>query len=120
MAYVLCYYDWDWATAEEYFRRALQLNPSYVHARHMSARFLSTTGRHDEALQQLRFARELDPHATILHANEGVILYFARRYDHAISKLRQTLELDPQYSVAHWDSASRSKRRVTWLRLSNR
>ena len=102
MAYVLCYYDWEWTRAEEHFKRALALNPSHANAHHMYSRFLSTTGRIDEAIEQLRLARELDPLATILHANEGVILYFARRYDEAIVRLRQTLELDPKYAVAMW------------------
>ena len=31
------FYEWDWATAEREYKRAIELNPSYANAHHMYA-----------------------------------------------------------------------------------
>ncbi len=55
------YYDWDWASAEQEFQRSLQLNPNDAAVRHRYSRYLSTVGRIDDALREIRRAQELDP-----------------------------------------------------------
>lgn len=102
LAYIKVYYEWDWQGAEVEFRRALELLPSHADLHHRYSRYLSTLGRHDEALAELRRAHELDPLSHLLHANLAMIYYFARRYDDAIEQLQRTLELDPKFPTAHW------------------
>jgi TolB-like protein/DNA-binding SARP family transcriptional activator/Tfp pilus assembly protein PilF len=51
----------DWPTAESEFRRALQLAPSNALAHHWYAILLVTLDRKEEALREIRRARELDP-----------------------------------------------------------
>ncbi len=54
-------YDWDWATAEPEYKRALELNPSSSAIHAWYADYLSTMERHDEAIAELRRSHDLDP-----------------------------------------------------------
>ena len=51
------FFDWDWATAEAAYRKAVALDPSYAHAHRMLGVLLATIGRHEEARSCLRRAR---------------------------------------------------------------
>jgi TolB-like protein/Tfp pilus assembly protein PilF len=101
-AYIETYYEWHWAAAEVEFRRSLALNPNDATVLHWYSRFLASSGRIDEALEQIARAQELDPLDPGLKANAGVINYFGRRYDRAIDVLKELLEKDPEDSTAHW------------------
>jgi serine/threonine protein kinase/tetratricopeptide (TPR) repeat protein len=102
LAYILTYYDWNWAEAEREFQRSLTLNPNDATVHHRYSRYLSSLGRIDEALNEIRKAQELDPLSPVIRANVGVIYYFGRQYDLAIAQLRKVLEEHPNFSVAHW------------------
>lgn len=58
-------------------------------------------GRFDEALAEIKRARELDPFSLLINWNVGRILFFARRYDEAIVELRKTLEMNQNFLRAH-------------------
>jgi TolB-like protein/DNA-binding winged helix-turn-helix (wHTH) protein/Tfp pilus assembly protein PilF len=98
-------YDWNWVGAETEFKRAIELNPNYANARHWYAMFLSAAGRHDEALAEIRRAKEIDPVSLIISTNEGWILFCARQYDAAIEQLGKTVELDQGFANAHYKLA---------------
>ncbi len=53
--------DWDWKGAEKEFNRAIELDPNNAAALAWNAQMLSSLGRHDEALSQIRRAIEIDP-----------------------------------------------------------
>jgi TolB-like protein/DNA-binding winged helix-turn-helix (wHTH) protein len=93
-------YDWDWQTAEKEFRRAIELNPNYATAHQWYAEHLMWRGRFDEALQESDRARQLDPLALVIAADNGVILFYSRQYDRAIEKFHSVLELDPGFPRA--------------------
>jgi serine/threonine protein kinase/tetratricopeptide (TPR) repeat protein len=101
-AYILTYYDWNWSEAEREFQRSLTLNPNDATVHHRYSRYLSSLGRIDEALSEIRKAQDLDPLSTVIKANIGVIYYFGRDYDLAIGQLRRLLEEKSNSSVAHW------------------
>ncbi len=102
LALVSSQYEWDWASAESEFKRALELNPNYVDGRYFYAYiYLSPMGRHEEAIAQMKQALETDPLSLIVNANLGGIYYWARRYDEAIAQCRRTLEIDADFVVAH-------------------
>lgn len=94
-------HDWDWASAEKEFRRAIELDPNYVTAHHWYAEFLSFQGRFDEAIAESDRARRLDPLSAIIAVDHGAILYFARRYDRAIEQFRAALQMQPRIYRAH-------------------
>ncbi|HYL86046.1 MAG TPA: winged helix-turn-helix domain-containing protein [Candidatus Angelobacter sp.] len=54
-------FDFDWAGAERSFLRAIELRPGSAQAHQHYGWLCSSLGRHDDALRQLRRARELDP-----------------------------------------------------------
>jgi eukaryotic-like serine/threonine-protein kinase len=95
-------YDWDWPKAEASIRRALELNPGNATARQWYAMGLSSLDRHEEALEQIRLARLLDPTNMVNNANLGFILYRARRYDEAVQQLRSTVAMDPSSAYARF------------------
>jgi tetratricopeptide (TPR) repeat protein len=97
LAFALHHYDWDFAGAAREFKRAIELNPGYATAHQWYAEFLTTMGRHDEAVTEILRARELDPLSLVINSNVGRLLFYARRYDQAKEELRNTLELDPNY-----------------------
>ena len=101
LAMVAFWYDWDWASAEKEFLRALDLDPNSAQARFGYAHFLSNTGRHDEALAEIGRARELDPVSLVTNALEGQILTFAGRDDEALKILQLTAEMEPNFWLAH-------------------
>jgi tetratricopeptide (TPR) repeat protein len=102
LAYVRHWYDWDWAGAENEFKRSLALNPNYVTAHQWYALELAGMGRLAEALTEIKRAQELDPLALIVNVNAGWILYHARQYEQAVAQHRKSLELDPNFARAHW------------------
>jgi tetratricopeptide (TPR) repeat protein len=98
MGTVLGIGDWDWTGAEREFRRALELMPSFAHARAAYAvGCLAPLRRHAEAVDQLRQAVRLDPLSVFLRTMLGQILLLSGRPEHAIDELRHVLELDPSY-----------------------
>jgi len=94
-------YDYDWQTAEEEYRRAIQLDPSYATAHQWYAECLSYQGRFDEALAESERARLLDPLSLIIATDHGEILYYSRQYDRAIDQFRTVLQMDPNFGRAH-------------------
>jgi len=101
-AYIRAYYEWDWRAAEQEFRRALELQPSYADAYFSYSRFLASRGRLDEAIAQLDRAVELDPLSASLLANRALLDYFAGRYDDAARRLRALLETDSTDVTVKW------------------
>ena len=101
-AYILTYYDWDWATAEKEFQQAISLNPNEATVRHRYSRYLSSLGRVEEALAELERARLLDPNDLVIKANRAMIYYFARQPDQAIEELKKVLQDKPDFGTAHW------------------
>jgi tetratricopeptide (TPR) repeat protein len=93
-------YDWDWATAEKEYRRAIQLNPNYATAHHWYAECLALEGRFNEAFAEIGKARELDPLSLIIAADYGSILYFSRQFGPAIQQFHTVLEMDPDFPRA--------------------
>ncbi len=95
-------YDWDWAGAEDEFKRAIAINPGYSDAHQMYGYYLSSKGRSDEALREMQRAQELDPLSLPKITAVGEVLYMARRYDEAIAAYGKTLEMDPNNGFAYW------------------
>ena len=95
-------HDWQWKGAETEFKRSLELSPTYPTANHWYAEYMTTMGRHDEAIARMKKSQELDPLSLIINVAVGWAFYLARRYDEAIEQLRRTVELDPNYPVTFW------------------
>ena len=90
-------YEWDFIGAEKEFKLAIELNPGYAPAHQFYALLLSTLGRHEEAMREIKIARNLDPLSPRINANVGLHAYLTRRYDQAIEELNKALEVDPNH-----------------------
>ena len=101
LAYIKTGYDWDWARADEEFRRAIELNPNYETAHQWYAEYLSGMGRHQEAIAEIRRAREINPLSLIINAVEVSVLCIARVYDQGISQGLKALEMDPNFAEVY-------------------
>ncbi|MGB7621079.1 MAG: protein kinase [Terriglobia bacterium] len=93
--------DWYFKGAEKEFRRAIALNPNYATAHQWYAQFLSTMGRHAEAFDQIKQARELDPLSLIIQTSVGNTLLKTRLYDQGIEQLEKATEMDKNFYRAH-------------------
>ncbi len=103
LALILNSYDWDWAGAEQHYRRAIELNPNAPSPHQwLGEMLLGLGGRLDEGLAECRRAVELDPLSLIANDVLGMSLNYARRYDAAIVQLQKTLELDPAFGAANF------------------
>jgi eukaryotic-like serine/threonine-protein kinase len=94
-------YDWDWTGAESEYRRAIELNPNYETAHQWYAEYLSGMGRHQEAITEIRRAREINPLSLIINAVEVSVLCIAREYDQGISQSQKALEMDPHFAEVY-------------------
>ena len=87
LGWIAFWYEWDWGASEEYFRRAIKSDPNETESHLGYAHLLSNTGRHDQAMLELRRARELSPFNAIAAALEGDFLLRAQRVEEAIQRL---------------------------------
>jgi len=92
---------WDWDTAIEAARRAVELNPSYPLAHFYLAHIFSSLCRHDEAEEEMRRAHELDPFSAHLRAIHGQMLYQAGHYDAAAVAAQRAIALNPASWLGH-------------------
>jgi TolB-like protein/Tfp pilus assembly protein PilF len=89
----------DLAGAEREFKEASIRGPRDPEVGYFRALFLSTLGRHEEAIAQMRSAQALDPFAPKLSFGLGAVLYYARLYEQAATELKQGLEKAPGYAA---------------------
>ncbi|MBK6313166.1 MAG: protein kinase [Blastocatellia bacterium] len=93
-------FEWKFNEAEQQYRRAIELNPSYALAHQRLGQLLAEKGRFDEAKAESRLALELDPLSLNVNVSLGAVEFLSRDYGAAIEQLNRTLELDPQYVEA--------------------
>jgi TolB-like protein/DNA-binding winged helix-turn-helix (wHTH) protein/Tfp pilus assembly protein PilF len=101
LAFIKAAYDWDWRGAETEYRRAIELNPNYETAHQWYAEYLSGMGRHEEAIVEIRRAKEINPISLIINAVEAWVLYYAREYDQAIAQGQKVVEMDPHFAEVY-------------------
>ena len=101
LAYVLHYYEWDWAGAEREYGRALELNPGDAQARTAYAWLLADTGRVDEAVAEARSAVERDPVSALHRFTLAQVFVAARRFEEAIAVAHAAIELDPSFPSSY-------------------
>jgi DNA-binding winged helix-turn-helix (wHTH) protein/TolB-like protein/tetratricopeptide (TPR) repeat protein len=99
LGYKLYNYDYDWAGAEDAFRRGIALNSNVARAHLALGQILLMKGS-VESLAELRQARELDPLQPIFNAVEAFSLYNTGRTSDGWARLKRTLEIAPKLPLA--------------------
>jgi DNA-binding winged helix-turn-helix (wHTH) protein/TolB-like protein/Tfp pilus assembly protein PilF len=100
-AMISFHYEWNWAEAEQEFQRAIALNPNDPMVRAWYAMYLGAMGRREEALQEAKQAKDLDPLSPIVGLVSSRIFYWNHEYDRAVAGYSKIIELDPQFASAH-------------------
>jgi TolB-like protein/tetratricopeptide (TPR) repeat protein len=99
------FFHWDWKVAEREFRRAIELDPNLADGHVGYAALLTTLGRFDEALRELKLAQSLDPMSPSAHGDELWMWFGSRHYQQAITESHRWLEIDPGSGRAYWTMA---------------
>jgi len=71
-------YEWNWASGEREYRRAIELNPSYATAHQWYAESLVRQRRFPEAMAEIQRARALDPLSLVISSVDGRNLLLRR------------------------------------------
>jgi TolB-like protein/Tfp pilus assembly protein PilF len=93
--------DFNFATAEAEYRRALELAPQNAAMTSNLALLLSELGHRDEAVALGQRAITLEPLRSQSHFNLAVYLTVLGRYDEAEAVLRKAIELQPQSATSY-------------------
>ena len=101
LAFVSFFGMWDAGTADEEFRRAIDLDPNNANAHHWYATYLQAMLRFDESLIEINHAQALDPNSSSILADKGIILLRAGRREEAIRLLQQLEKADPEAVSPH-------------------
>jgi TolB-like protein/Flp pilus assembly protein TadD len=99
-------HEYDWASAEQWLRRALELQAHNSGALHWLSHVLSFQGRHAEAIAIARQAVEVDPYSPLMTMNLAYILMDDGQFEESAKYRERTLKLRPDYTEL-W--------RNTWL-----
>ena len=88
-------YEWDWDGAEADLAHAVALNPSSVEALAIYGQFLSAMGRHDEAIESMEQARQLDPRRLETLQFFGMVYWMAGDAERALGAFSDALVVGP-------------------------
>jgi TolB-like protein len=91
--------EYDLRGAEEEFKKAIELKPSYATAHQWYMWVLWAELRWDEALREIANAAELDPLSGIIMLNFGMYYFWRRDFSKAVEKCR--VAVDMGYEGAH-------------------
>jgi TolB-like protein/Tfp pilus assembly protein PilF len=100
LAFVTYSFDWDWATGEQEFKRAIELDPGYAPAHYWYSLYLDQVGRLDAALLEAQRARDLEPLSLVGTYAVGLNQYYERRFGAAREYVRKALEIAPAFPPA--------------------
>ena len=97
--------QWDWAGADEVYRKVIALNPNSVDAHRAYARFLDDLGRLDEGWKELQAAQQLDPNPELLAPDLDLPEALMRRgaYDKAMVLLLRIDDSQTHDGQTHLD-----------------
>lgn len=101
LGFVDFYWSWDISSADREFRRAIELDPQAVIARHWYATFLLHLAKFPEALDEIGKAQKLDPESTAILADKSLILFYSGSTDQAIAQLQQLTAAEPDFLSPH-------------------
>jgi TolB-like protein len=97
------FYEWDWRSAEQNLRRAVELSPNRSYSRASYAVYFAFLGRTEEAIREAKEAVLLDPASILTNRTLASVYQLAHKYPEYAAQARKTLELAPSDDIAKWD-----------------
>jgi serine/threonine-protein kinase len=92
-------FDFDWAGAERDFIRAIELSPGSADAHDYYGWLCSSLERYDDALREVRSAKELNP--LIVKSDVAATLLRAGRNEEALEDARRMVQSEPGHPRCH-------------------
>jgi TolB-like protein/Tfp pilus assembly protein PilF/predicted Ser/Thr protein kinase len=93
--------DWDFATAQREFKRALEIAPGSAEANGAYGNFSAWIGNLQEALTYARNAVRFDPLSVQSQLTVCTALFAARRLDEALDECRKAEDMDANFIPSH-------------------
>lgn len=90
-------YEWNATGSEEAFARAAALNPNYATRLHWQSILLRSEERYQEAYENLRRARDLDPLSLGIRVNFSGVLQDLRRDQEALTEAEGIVSVAPEW-----------------------
>ena len=100
LAWVLHKYEYDWAGAEQSYRKAIELNPNHATANHWYGIFLSETRRDEKAVERIKIATQLAPNSKIIQSSYAEANWRIGRDADALEAAEKSLAIDPNFPFA--------------------
>jgi TolB-like protein/Tfp pilus assembly protein PilF len=98
LAGILFLFEWDWARADEEYRRAITLSPGSEAVHEAYGGFLMAMGRLDEGLAESREAARLDPLSVQPFHDMAINALLRSDFEKAAAGFRHTIEIDPDWT----------------------
>ncbi len=92
-------FDFDWRGAERSFLRAIELSPGSAQVHEHYSWLCTALERYDDALREVRRARELDP--ILIRSDVATTLLRAGRVEEALDEARRSIQDDPAATRSH-------------------
>ncbi|MDD4856722.1 MAG: protein kinase [Candidatus Krumholzibacteria bacterium] len=90
-------YEWDVKGAEEYFRRAIELNPNIADVHLSYGWLLAGQGRFGAGIEEMRQARQMDPLSVVMTQQLAYVYASAGEYDSALTYAQRAAEIDSTF-----------------------
>lgn len=101
LAAVHIYFEWDWESAKNHLKKALELNPGYAWIYFHLANIYLWQEEFDNAVAALEKVIDLDPLNVAAHRNLGEVYLYAGQLDKAAEVLGRAIEMDPDFVFTH-------------------
>jgi serine/threonine protein kinase/TolB-like protein/Flp pilus assembly protein TadD len=93
-------FNFDWVSAEQEFKRSLELNPNYYLAHFHYAMALASQGRFKEAVKEVQEGQDREPMSPVMNAGVAFIMSVAAEedpgmLDKCVQQSRTNLEIAP-------------------------
>jgi tetratricopeptide (TPR) repeat protein len=93
-------YERQWDTAQEQYRKAIQLDPDNPTAHQWFAEYFTAIGDFDRALDELDEAGRADSRSLVIPSVRGWVLHCAGRFEEAIRQFESVLDVEPDFGLA--------------------
>ena len=96
-AFAVLLYDWNFADAEYLAKKAIEFSPNNPFAHECYSNFLTSQGRFEEGIAEIRKAEELDPVSPRAILMTSWTLYQARRFRESEEKARKAVAMQEDF-----------------------
>ena len=93
--------NWDFATAQKEFQRAIELDPRDPITHLWFANAFAGPGWYEMSIREINRAQELDPTSHAILADKGLMLFDAGQEKQGLELVKQVEQTDPEFLSPH-------------------